>query len=212
MVEDGRQSIIEEIVKKRAIESKRVASVEEASSQIPEFVTRLHSLIRNKIPAPVEELVHWEEYFRMRSDSFLYQKNDYPTNLNAKVRTEAGTINVDIATNIYPSGKDDNAPVKYRIDVKDLDYYLKLENGKWYLESKLKDSDMPSDSMNVVIGHQYNTWPAWKRDVTMEDANRFKGLLSILESGNDVDFQGSTPKMRVVDESTRPQIRATRAK
>lgn len=190
MAEGEGRSIIGGIVEQRRLKALHEASVEEALQATPDFKDRLDVLIRTHIPPPKVKMVKLDDLF----SSIGGRKSDqesFPTTLNGKINTSQGITEVHIGATSYPSPQDDG-PRDYKVGIQDLDYYLLIEGGKGFLESRDRKSDMPGDPMNVVIGKRYNTWPAWKRGITMDELGRYSEVLDMLETGA-VEFSGSTP-------------------
>ncbi|MBI4091756.1 MAG: hypothetical protein HY427_00920 [Candidatus Levybacteria bacterium] len=194
MVEDGRRSIIGKIEEQRRVKAAHEALVEEAEKAIPAFKDRLGVLIRTHIEPPQERLIDfWESYSHSGRER---DGKSYPTILNANVGSAQGIIEANISATSYPSQETGDSSrsnqIGYKVDVQDLDYYLLIEGGKGFLESKERNSDIPVDHANVVIGKRYNSWPAWRRPVDMDELRRYIELLDVLETG-DVEFSGSAP-------------------
>lgn len=182
------------------------ASVEEAIQATPAFRDRLGALIRTHIVPPQEKLIDfWESHGHLGRER---DAKSYPTTLNAKINTSQGIVEVNIAATSYPSqetnGSGRPSQIDYKVDVRDLDHYLLIEGGKGFLESKERMPDMPRET--PVIGKRYNTWPAWKRPIDMDELRRYGELLDTLEAG-DVEFSGSTPDVIKVEPRAQLQRR-----
>lgn len=195
MAEHEPQSIVSEIVEKRK-------SIAEAKTQLPSFVSRLDALILNHV-ALEERNISWYDY-KLNTFGSVYDDavvDKLHTKLNAKIATDVGPIEVNIASKYYPGENAEQA--EYRISVQDLDHYLVIKNGDWNLESKSREQD---NSEGIVIGGHYHTWPTWTREVGMETVGRYNGLLDVLESGAYAEFSGSTPPKLNLDPATTPKI------
>jgi hypothetical protein len=187
------RSIVEQINQLRTSEKRSKASDEKAAKKVkenlPPFIGQLNRLILDHCPKPEVEEVGFDQLYLIS-----YNGKEH-TVLEAKIPTTKGDIVVTFESSSYPSRKNvKNDNIAYKIDVQDFDNTLEIDGNGAKLKSKARNSSMPSDPMNIIIGPEYPSWSKWERDVNPNDLNRYSELLNKFLNNPDVKFTGTTPK------------------
>lgn len=201
-MERDRLSFISQIEEQRRQKAQQEASGKEAASKMQPFADRIHSLLLEHIPEP--KTVETNHFPRISAFGFDGDdENKYTTTLSITIPSEQGNINVNIGATKHPS----KGPGKYIIDVQDVDFLFYAESDEGVLHSKERNSSMPSDMMNVVIGQKYPTWPKWTRHINMEELNAYNELLDQVANKEGVTFKGHTPDNIEYKPSAQPTTR-----
>lgn len=165
--------LISEVMSKRAkqlADIEKQKHIEETRKKLPEFTERIRSIMSPHFSkdTPREPMIGVETHYTL--ECYVH------------VDEESESVQINLVTNKNPNRTSNlfGGPT-YTMNVVELEEQLQVKNGQGVVVSKEMVSDMPNDIENVILGQQYNNWPAWQEDLDQDKLATYTEVLKMIE-------------------------------